>query len=354
MESARQKRDQQLHQLVGDVREHKFPYAAPEGRAVDWTTYTEAQINEVGDTLRMIRQAVEQVPPQPPAAAKAGRPFRYIASDLAKVLLLQQYLGVSNRVCQGWACLFFEVLGLQQVPHYKAVERAYSYTRVRYVLDAVFELSHRSEQGHIEGLVLDGSGLPRTVKTNWESDKGTPGAKRELFDGSVTMLTVPHLLMTAHVPLAVGFAAECPTLRPLLEATVARHGRLNDTPVMADAAFLSRANCSLIADLGGVPVIFPKRGITLAPQGSKPWRGMLDAFIDDPQAWLEVYHQRSLAETSWSRHKHRNPRPLRRRLHHRRSTEKHTRFTKDNLTQLGYLHRMSKVQVPWFNAHPRH
>ncbi len=339
----------QEDRLIGDVRERKFPYEAKEENPIDWAAYTEAQVEEVNDTLVLIRETVDATPePEPPRSHK-GRTHEYTAHDLAKALLLQQYFQASNRVTQGYARLFKEKLALDRVPHYKAIERAYEDPRVKRVLHDVFELTQQPERGHIQGLTLDGSGLPRSVKANWESQKHTPQAKREHYDGSVTMLTVPHLMVAAHVPLAVGFDNEFPTLKPLLEATVARHGRLNGAVVTGDAAFLSRANCTLIEAHGGIPRIFPKRGVTLAPQGHRAWTRMLDAFVENPQGWLRDYHARSGSECHWGRDKHRNPRPLRRRLHRRRGTEKHLRFTTDNLTRLAYLRRLGEVKVSWID-----
>lgn len=347
MESARQKRDRELNRLIGNVRDRTFPYEEREEKPIDWASYTQAQIHEVNDTLILIRGSVDSTAEPPKPRSGKGRTKEYAAHDLAKTLLMQQYLGASNRVAQGYAQLFREKLGLSRVPHYKAIERAYEDPRVRKVLDDVFALTQQPEKGHVEGLVLDGSALPRSAKANWESQKASGKAKREHYDGSVAMLTVPHLIVTAHVPLAVGFDSECPTLAPLLEATVEHHGRLDGAVLGGDAAFLSRNNCTLVEAHGGVPRIFPKRGVTLDPQGSKAWRRMLEALLDDPQGWLREYHERSLGETHWGRHKHRNPRPLRRRLDRRRGTEKHARFIKDNLTRLGYLRRLGEVRIGW-------
>lgn len=340
------KRDQRLNRLVNAVRGRKFPYEPKEEKPIDWARYTEAQVEEVNDALVLIRETVDAVPEPAPLRSRKGRTHEYTARDLAKALLLQQYFESSNRVTQGYARLFKEKLALDRVPHYKAIERAYEDARVRRVLDDVFEKTQEPERGHVQGLTLDGSALPRSVKANWESQKGTPQAKREHYDGSVAMLTVPHLLVAAHVPLAVGFDNECPTFQPLLEATVRRHGRLDGAVVSGDAAFLSRDNCTLVESYGGVPRIFPKRGVTLAPQGHRAWSRMLEAFVEDPQAWLRDYHARSGSECHWNRDKHRNGR-LRRRLPRRRGTEKHLRFTADNVTRLAYLRRLGQVKVAW-------
>lgn len=346
VESARQKRDQRLHQLVDQVRARKFPYEPRDPKPIDWGAYTDAQINELNDVMILIRDTVDAVPDQPALRhGGRGRAKEYDAKDLAKTLLVQQHFAISNRAAEGYARFLKEKLRLDRVPHYKAIERAYEDARVRHVLDEVFALTQLPEQDHIEGYTLDGSGLPRDVKGNWERDKSTKDAKKERFDGSVAMLTVPHMIVTAHVKRIVGFENESPTLKPLIETTVAHHGRL-DGFVTADAAFLSRANCDLIEKAGATPRIFPKRNATLNPGGSKAWRAMLDHFLDHTQDFLHEYHPRSLSEAHWSRDKTRHG-PLRRRIDRRRGLERHARFIEGNLARLAVLRRLGEVTIPW-------
>jgi len=346
VESARQKRDQKLHALVDQVRARKFPYEPREAKPVDWAGYTEAQVNELNDVIVLIRETVDAVPEGPALRhGGRGRTKEYEAKDLAKTILMQQHFQISNRAAEGYARLFKEKLRLDRVPHYKAIERAYEDGRVRRVLDGVFALTQLPEQGHVEGFTLDGSGLPRDVKGNWERDKTTKDAKKERFDGSVAMLTVPHMIVTAHVKRVIGFENESPTLQPLIEQTLTHYGHL-DGFVTADAAFLSRKNCDAIDDAGAAPRIFPKRNSTLNPGGSKAWRKMLDHFLDHPQEFLREYHPRSLSEAHWSRDKARHGR-LRRRVDRRRGLERHARFTEGNLARLAVLRRLGELTIPW-------
>lgn len=339
MESARQRRDKQLAALVTRVRNRGFPYAPRPTARRDWAAYDDAQIHEIHDTLCWIRDAVDATPAiRHPR--RRGAPRTYLAKDLAKTVLMQQYFEASNRVAQGEALLFKEKLALVRVPHYKAIERAYDDADTISTLDSVLGQTTRLATD-TETLTLDGTGLPRSGKANWEQEKTATDTdeKRRRFDGSVVMVALPSFLATAHVPLVVGLQNEAPTLVPLLDATSRRMGRLSGVAVTGDAAFPSRDNCDHIAGLGATPYLFPRSNFTLAPQGSKAWRAMLDGFLDNTQDWLAAYHARSSSESFNSRHKRRHPTPLRKRLDRRRSTEKHTRFIVDNLTQIGYLQR---------------
>ena len=60
-------------------------------------------------------------------------------------------------------------------------------------------------------------------------------------------------------------------------------------------------------------------------------------FVDDPQKFLEVYHGRSLAETSNSMDKAKFPWRIRRRIPHRRGAASLLRRYLHNVRRYGYL-----------------
>jgi hypothetical protein len=223
-----------------------------------------------------------------------------------------------------------------------------------------------------EGFAGDGSALPRSRKANWESDKrkrsgskkskkakGAPAdpkaeaarkaekaaAHAKVYDGAVGMVTVPGNIWVGHVPHPVGRGSESPTLEPLVDQVTRRLGGLWGH-VRLDAAFVARENCTLIEEAGGVPRIFPKRGLTLLAKGHPAWRRMLLAFLADTQSWLREYYARNSSESRWGTHKHRHP-PLRRRRPRRLATERSTRFVTDNLVALAYLGRLRRLSVGW-------
>ena len=341
-----QQRDHLLARIIAQIRDRTFPYEPREDKLRDWSSYDEAQVNELDDVLNLIRRSVDQVPRLPEVKHRnRGRPPEHDEHDLAKIVLLQQYFGASNRVMEGYSRVFLEKLRLSRSVPYKAIERAYDDPRVKRVLDDVFALTQQPERGRVTGMTVDGSGLPESVKQNWERDKSAKKGNGR-FDGSVVMLTVPHQIITAHTSLRAGFENESPLLEPLLDQTRQHHPYLGI--VSADAAFLSRKNCTLIENAGGIPRIAPKKNVTVFKRiGSDAWIHMLMDLIADPQAWLRDYHQRSLSETGWSTHKRRHPRPLRRRIPYRRVSEKHARFTVDNLVRLAYLSRLHEVKIEW-------
>jgi transposase len=117
------------------------------------------------------------------------------------------------------------------------------------------------------------------------------------------------------------------------------------TLIKADAGYISRANCNIIASIGAIPRIYPKRGITLKQRGSKAWTDMLLSFINDPQKWLEEYHSRSISETANSTYKRDFPIPFRRRINVRRKQEAFTRVCDYNLKRRCYLRYLEGIPL---------
>jgi transposase len=349
-----QQRRDLLRALVGQIREGEFPYEAREAEPVDWGAYTRAQVREVNDVLLLIRDAVDAAWERMPADVKArkgpGRPPTPIP-DLAKALLMQQYFGTANRQTEGLVLLFKEKVGLRRAFSHKTVERAYGREDVRAVLNEVFDLTVEVVADVETGLAVDGSGLPTSMKVNYEAQKGkgNGGAgKRAAWEHAVTTIGTDTKVLTAVAVLGRPEDSECPVLPDLLPAAGAFPSL---DAVSADGLFLSRDNVDAIASLGAKPRILPKRNVSFKRKGSDAWFHMLWELLEDPQAWLREYHPRSLAETGYSTFKRDFPKPLRRRLKRRRDTEALVRFCDYNLKRLCYLRYLTDLAIP-FSSEP--
>ncbi len=338
---------ERLQRLIGDIREGLHHYEPRPVEKRDWARYDEAQAHELADTLESFCRIIEQVR-EPEMIPARGRPSIYLPKDLAKIILLQQVFQISNRATVGYVRVFKEKLGIRKIPCYKTIERAYGNSDVYRVLAVVFDETVKKANGSIRGFSVDGSGIPTSVKGNWERDKSENKEVAGRFDGAVMMVGLPVQVVTAFVPRPIGFVSEVRTLRGLVEKSVMNTGGLRGI-VSADAGFQSRENCDLINEGGGVPRIFPRRDVSRKSLGSVAWAPMLTALLRDPQRWLREYHQRSLSETDWWVYKNQFPRPLRRRLKRRRGCEHLSRFVVYNLVRLSRAWRVGVLRgvAPW-------
>ena len=92
-------------------------------------------------------------------------------------------------------------------------------------------------------------------------------------------------------------------------------GARNDSPILAhlrrgipygegdfvaDAAYLSRRNCKLVAGKSRTPLLKPKRNTKVNKQGCQAWRDMVESYLADREAFLNRHHRRSRVEGSYS------------------------------------------------------
>jgi len=346
-------KQQKLNQIISDIKgegtkelRKKFEYKSKEHiESIDWSAYNQAQLEELDNQITLIRnmidEAVKRLHKLINAEGRTGRPPKS-AADRAKAILMQQYFMASDRFCSSLVWLFREKLGVTERLTAKDIERAYDDSDVVAILIEVFRMSNEPVRDKETEFSIDGTGMPTSIKQNYENDKGDQN-KKAVYDMLIGMIGVNTKLFTAFE--ITGPGSECPCLIPLLEETKEMYTRIDK--VSADALYLARYNCTAIANAGATPYIFPKEGITLKQKGSVAWKKMLLALIDDPQKWLREYHKRSLSESVNSVWKRKFLRPLAREDDDRRKIEAFARVVCYNIRRLPYLHYLQNIEVPW-------
>jgi len=330
----------------------------------NWSRYDHAQIHEMCDVLDLICVGVDtvskdlskdlrdlSVDPRDRSrrSRRPGRPRRPGGvCDLAKVVLLQQYMGMANRRLEGCLDIFSDRLGLVSLPGYKDVERAYGDPDVTVILLGLFDLTVQAVKD-VSDFAVDGTGLSTSIKDNWYSYHIGHQVRYSIFEKIVCVVEEGYGLVSAFKLLESMHGGESPALRPLLEEVRKRHDRIGS--VSGDSAFLSRENCTLVDEPGGVPRFYPKKNLTLRSRGHRAYQEMLLAFIKDPQKWLEDYHKRSICESTFSSLKRRCLTPLRREVRTRRKQEVLARIIIYNLIRLSYARWIKGLQTPLKQKH---
>lgn len=338
-----------VRKLIASARSGDLDYEGRPPPRVDWTAYDLAQTRELADMLATIRALVDAAEERLEKRGKRrpGRPA-IPAADVAKVLLLQAYLEVPNRVAQGFVLLFSEKLGLSREFSYKTLERGYDRRAVRRLLDAVFALTNEPVRGLERILSVDGTGLPTRVKQNYERDA------REAGRGALGYLRAVAVIGTSFKLFAGWRSSEDPAgselaLFPdaLREAHAHQPGM---AVVVGDGLYANRPACRLVGEVGAVPRFLPRRNATLQRLGVREWVDMLQAMRRDPQAWFADFHLRSLSETGFSVLKNRKG-PLRKRLSVRKETEGFLDVVAHNIRRLNQLRYLAPyLPIPVFPA----
>lgn len=329
-----------LNRLIKDIREGSFAYKYKDEEPLDWHGYNLAKINEIKLLLPFIKNAVEEACQQ--EERKRGR---ILASDLAKIVLLQQYFQKSERVMEGVADIFKEKLHLNVVPSARTISRAYLRRDVRKILKRVFLATSEPIVALEKSFSADSTGQPLSIKQNYENDRDDK-KKHAGYDRVAVMISNTYQIATSLI-VTDGTANDAPLFEPMLHETAERF-EIGD--VEADAGFISKDNVQAVGDVGGTPYIFPKKGLTMNQDGHPEWRAMLELIVKDPQGWLRAYYPRENVEGYFSSYKRRFSRPLLNRLPKARRSECLARITIQNICMLIVAYFCHDVNCPHFRG----
>lgn len=272
-----------LQILVPKLREQGY-YIPKEHRLVDWGSYTVNQINDIIDTLEFIRNEVDKINFN--YEKKVGRPPTD-PKNLAKAILFTELYGFPERKAEGWILLLGPHLGINERIDDRVLGKAYKNPNVIWILDKVFE-NNKDTNYNVGG---DGTGLERSRKENYETDK-------------VKGLYMTSIVDTREIvqEFDISGQQECQVMHKLFKnyflSIIKKTWPIGVNPkICLDAGFVDKELAQLISDLKFTPYIFPKKNNTLKSNGYPAFKRMLLDLLKNPQKWLEKYHDRSHTES---------------------------------------------------------
>jgi transposase len=268
-----------LQAIVPSLREKTF-YETQEPRAINWSDYTQAQIDEAYNTLCFIRDKIDQTTPLA-LPTKVGRPLTD-PKILAKAILIAELLNLPERQAQGWIKILGPLVGIREPLDDRVLGEAYNHPEVAYLLKQVFD-NNKSSDGILSG---DGTGQETSRKQNYETTKKTKNCLTSIVD-------------SREIVQAFDASGE-QELRAMHE--LIKH--VTGNSLRLDAGFIDRKLVENIVELKMKPFVFPKKNITINGHGS--WKNMYLELLDDVLTWLKEYHQRSHTESFHSSFKRRN------------------------------------------------
>ncbi len=348
-----------VRKLIAASREGTLDYRHRDPPKTDWGAYDRAQIHEMADTLYLIRllvdEAARRIEARHPKLRGRRGPSPTSASDVAKVLLAQEYFRVPNRVAEGLLEIFGEKLGLTEGFGYKTIERGYGRKAVREILDEVFDLTNEPVQGLERIFSVDGSGSSTSVGRHYASSRakqkdggkqkgawpGTEEARPSPYVYTVSVVGVQYKLLSSHWVNCDRHVGELAAFPTVMRETKVLHPQM--AMVLGDGLYAGRPMVRLVAEMEAVPRFLPRRNVTMKRQGVKAWGEMLLDMARDPQKWFSEYHLRSLSETSNFVRKNRQGK-LRKRLEGRKLTEEYLHGVGYNVRRLAQLRYLEGIQ----------
>lgn len=264
--------NQDFRKLVKLTRDPEFKkeiYEPQEQRKINWSAYTISQIKEVEETLNFIRNSVNLF------GTIRVRKNATNPKYLAKAILLSEFLHSPERQSEGWIKIFGQYVGIHQRIDDWVIGDAYSRPEVARILYEIF-LATRDSNGILMG---DGTGLERTRKQNYESQKKN-------YEGwYMTSILDSREIVQAFDITGRG---EREVMKELIKLVFGNSIRL-------DSGFNDRELTKIIEYLFITPYIYPKSINNL--NGDDSWKYMYLEFFLDIWLWLKEYHQRSHCES---------------------------------------------------------
>jgi len=261
-----------FQRLVKSTRDPVFKkeiYEYQEQRKIDWPAYNLSQIKQVKETLNFIREIVNKSY-SPKVRSNATNP-----KDLAKAILIAEMIQSPERASEGWTEILGPYVGIHEKIDDWVLGDAYSRPEVAMILYEIF-LATKDSDGILCG---DGTGLERTRKQNYESQKKNCGG------WYMTSIVDSREIVQAFDITGRG---ESEVMKELIKEVFGDSIRL-------DAGFNDRELVKMIEELFMTPYVYPKSNNIL--NGDDSWKYMYLEFFLDIYAWLKEYHQRSHSES---------------------------------------------------------
>lgn len=272
--------NKEFRQLVCLMNEDEKFYQDIAPKEISWPEYTLAQINDASETLQFIKESVDNCV-YLERKGKVGKPLTD-PKDLAKAVLICEMLGLPERSAEGWIKILGPAVGITQRLDDRTIGDAYDKVEVAFILRQVFNQTRKTNGV----LVGDGTGLERSRKQNYESQK-------EHGDYLTSIIDSREIVQA----FDISGEQECKAMHKLVQ-------EVNGESIRLDAGFNDRELVREIADKEMIPYVYPRKNNNL--NGGLAWKTMYLTLFCDVIAWLMEYHQRSHCESFHSSFKRKN------------------------------------------------
>ncbi len=185
-----------------------------------------------------------------------------------------------------------KAFGVDRVPGHSVIQRGMKQLPMSYIRMIIRSLTFRYRRKGIVAAV-DSSGFSLSNSSKWYDIR----IKRENTRKESLKL---HIVIDVETGIIMDFmttnwkAADCKQFGRLINALP------KIAKALADKAYSSRENCTVVHERGGEPYIKFKENATGKAKGSPAWKISFRKYKSDEDAWNEVYHQRSRVESVFS------------------------------------------------------
>jgi len=258
----------------------------------NWNTYNEAQTTEKLIFLDILSELCSYVPDYP---KQVGRP-RAPLSQMVFSCVSKVYEQLSSRR----TILDLEIARkkgyLDHTPHFNTILKYFGEPLLTPILTDLIKLSALPLKDLEEVFAVDASGLSSAFYSRWLDVRlQNKGFNRNWI--KVHLICGVKTNIVTHIVVTDGKSQDSPFFSELVRET-AKNFRIAE--VCADRGYSSRDNLQTVADAGGVAYIPFKCNATDKSRGTLLWKKMYHYFQLHKEEFMQHYHQRSNAESTFS------------------------------------------------------
>ncbi len=277
-----------LHVEKADGTTEKIRLTYPQA----WHAYNQAQTIEVNEFDRLLRDLLESVEEPEYSFGRPTTPIReQLFCSVQKV-----YSQLSSRRAKS---LFnnAQTKGLlKNSPHFNTTSKFLNRKEATPILKRLIGLSALPLKEVETQFAVDSSGFRTTQFNEYCKEKHGTKKKHKWIKAHICTGVKTNIITSIEITGENG--SDSPQFAPLVQSTASNGFCLQE--VLADKAYSSRANNSLVGELGGTPYIPFKVNATGKTKGnSRIWKKMFHYFLLHQEEFDQHYHKRSNVETTF-------------------------------------------------------
>jgi transposase len=257
----------------------------------NWQAYDEAQTHQKELFLQLLRDVTSGIP-QPEYTF--GRP-KLPLSDMVFLSALKVFSTFSLRRFLTDAEIARERGYIVKVPAYASVGHFIENPDITLIIKELIELTSLALRTVETDFTIDSSGFGTSRFVKWFDHKYGKEVDSRAWIKAHMVCGVKTNIVTA-IELTMTNEHDSKFLPELVLQTAKN---FNVKEVSGDKAYSSRKNLQLIGDLGATPYIPFRKGTTGRGKGTTMWKKMYHYFEFKNEEFLEHYHKRSNAETTF-------------------------------------------------------
>lgn len=257
----------------------------------DWSKYNIAQVQEFELFDQFLYQLVSTI--ENPIHKGRGRPNLKL-SDQIFCCVMKAYSQLSSRRAKHLYHDSLERQQIQHAPHFNVVSTTLNKKEITPILHELVHLSAQPLASIETDFAIDSSGFRCSTFGNYCEEKH--GTKRTRNWLKAHISTGINTNIVADIIITDEHSADSPQFKKLMLNT---SKFFNIEEVSADLAYSSRKNLEIVDKLGGTAYIPFRKNARGTARGSALWRKTFHYFQLHKEEFMEHYHKRSNAESTF-------------------------------------------------------